>query len=98
MLSMRPSEFLADEDEIEIWDALKPLNMELFIKYWEKVEATVKYRNTEPIFKLDQYRFKHWCDSFGHYFGYRNRSGQKHGIVRSLTSASGIVESTYLHG
>ena len=90
MLRTEPRQ--AGEQMIAIWQTLKPLDSELYLKYWRRVSdnASLDYRLTD---------FKQWvhfgdrCEGLIH-----RQTGRMYGMVRSINLHNWIEEQTYKHG
>ena len=71
------------DDVLMMWQRMKPMSIELFEKYWERVEPNV------PLLDVENAEFQHWQDDGWRYFGTRHKiTGQTHGIVREIQPGS----------
>ena len=85
----------ADQNAKSIWCKLKPLSIELFERYWRKVEPNL------PLFDVVNAEYQEWRSKATNirYFGMRHKvTGKEHGIVRIVVEDGWIKEESFLNG
>ena len=84
------------ENELAVWRKMRPLTIDDFQTFWERVEAD------RPLFDVNVAEFMNWqcwdTDGFRS-SGMRHKISKKeYGIVRESCAHGGICEATYKHG